>query len=299
MKPSTKWIIAAAVAVIAVAAFVYHSKDAPATSNLSGAATESATAPASEQRAATDPPSPADEKGAKALASGDPLQAMTFEEIKAAAARGSVIAQRQLADIYAMCGPYSVNPATWLATLDGLAEASPQAKQGMEQVKKRLVARCDQVDGGQVIPKEARNLWAQQAAKNGDVTSTVKLRVESPDPLSGKEAAELADAVVASGDPQAMLEMSSLMSRPIEDELPDRYAQVAGNPTAGVAWGIAACRAGAACGNGSMLMDSVCMSTGRCNYPSYEAFLMGEMVPPGERARLSAMLSNIAAIRRP
>ena len=287
------------VAVLGIAALVYRSTSAPETSVPIGATNGMDVVPPGEQSAATTSASPTDEKRVSALASGDPLQTMTFEEIKSAAARGSVIAQRQLADIYAMCGPYSINPAGWLATLDNLTKIAPESKKGMDQVKKRLVARCDQVDGGQFIPKEARTLWAQQAAKNGDVTSKVKLRIDSPEPLSGREAGELADAAVASGDPQALLEISSLMARPTEDEVPDRYAQVSGNPIAGVAWGIAACRAGAACGSGSMLMDSVCMSTGRCNYPSYEAFLMGEMVPPGERARLSAMLSSILALRRP
>lgn len=223
----------------------------------------------------------------------------TFEQIKAEAERGSAAAQRQLSDIYGYCMAYSLNPTIQLQTLDHLATVVPDSKASIDKVKARLVARCDRVDSGQPIPLEAVNLWAAQAATGGDVAAQVRLRVASMNPLTGEELGPLADASLAARDPEAMMEMSNLMSRPVEGEVPDRYKAVSGNSLAGAAWGIAACRTGAACGNGSIMMDSVCINTGKCNYRSYEDFVFAEMVPPAERQRVATMVQAILRLGQP
>lgn len=217
----------------------------------------------------------------------------TFEQIKIEAGHGSARAQRKLSEIYALCAAYSLNPSKQLATLDSLAALVPGSKSGMDAVKQRLKARCDKVDLGQPIPIEAVDLWMEQAAKNGDLASKIKVRTRSTQPLTAEEASALLDEALSAGDPDAMLEMSNLMSRSLVGELPGRFQQIAGDPTVGAAWGIAACRSGANCGNDSMLMDSICMSTGRCSYRTYEEFLTSEVVSPAERARLNLTTSSI------
>lgn len=217
----------------------------------------------------------------------------TFEQIKIEAEHGSARAQRKLSEIYALCAGYSLDPAKQLATLDSLAALVPGSKSGMDGVKQRLKARCDKVDLGQPIPTEAIDLWMDQAAKNGDLASKIKLRTRSTQPLTAEEASALLDETLTTKDPDAMLEMSNLMSRSLVGELPGRFQQIAGDPTVGAAWGIAACRSGASCGSGSMIMDSVCISTGRCSYRNYEDFLTSEVVSPAERARLNLTASSI------
>ena len=222
---------------------------------------------------------------------------MTFEQIKREAEHGSAKAQRQLSEIYAFCAPYSLGPEKWLAGLDNLATLAPASVNGITSVKKRLAMRCKEVDFGQPIPAEAYRLWAEQAAKGGDVASKIKIRTWATQPLLAGETSVLLDEVFSSSDADALLEMSQLMSRPVTGELSGRYQQITGDPTAGAAWGIAACRAGASCGEGSLMMDSICMSTGKCNYSNYEDFLMSEVVPPGERARMNLIVSNILRMR--
>ena len=222
---------------------------------------------------------------------------MTFEQIKIEAEHGSAKAQRKLSDIYAFCAPYSLGPEKWLATLDALATLTPASVNGIASVKKRLAVRCNEVDSGQPIPAEAYRLWMEQAARGGDVASKVKIRTWTSQPLLARETSVLLDEVLSSDDPDALLEMSQLMSRPVTGELSDRYRQIAGDATTGAAWGIAACRAGASCGEGSLMMDSVCMSTGKCNYRTYEDFLVSEAVTPAERARMNLIASNILRMR--
>lgn len=223
----------------------------------------------------------------------------TFEQIKTEAERGSAVAQRELSELYGFCMPYSLNSSTQLQTLDHLASLAPDSKAGMDEVKARMITRCDGVDSGQPIPMEAVSLWATLAASSGDVASQVRLRVTSLDPLSSDEVSSLADAALVSRDPNAMLEMSNLMFRPMTGEISERYKGISGSPLAGAAWGIAACRAGASCGNGSMLMDSLCVSTGRCQHRSYEDFVFAQMVPPAERRRVLGMVQRISELGQP
>lgn len=217
----------------------------------------------------------------------------TFEQIKIEAEQGSAKAQRKLSEIYALCAAYSLDSKKWLATLDGLAGAAPASKNGIDGVKQRLKTRCDKVDFGQPIPLDAIYLWLEQAAKNGDVAAKIKVRTLSAQPLSAEEANELLEGALSTGDPDALMEMSNLMSRSVVGELPDRYQQMAGDSTVGAAWGIAACRVGASCANDSMLMDSICMGTGRCGYRTYEEFLTMEVVSPAERARMNSVANSI------
>lgn len=217
----------------------------------------------------------------------------TFEQIKIEAEHGSAKAQRKLSDIYALCAGYSLDPKKQLATLDNLAGTVPASKNGMDGVKQRLKMRCEKVDFGQPIPSNATSLWLEQAAKNGDVAAKIKVRTRSAQPLSAEEVNELLEGALGTGDPDALMAMSNLMSRSVAGELPDQYQQMVGDPTVGAAWGIAACRSGASCGNDSMLMDSICMSTGRCSYRTYEEFLTSEAVSPAERARMNLVASSI------
>lgn len=222
----------------------------------------------------------------------------TFAKLKELAGRGDAAAQWQLARIYDLCFPYSLNAKDHLDTLDQFAKYNEGSKAAVEKLKIRLSHRCGAVDNGEPIPLEAVRGWIKQAAENGDVAAKIKMRAFSLDPLSGGEMDGFLDEALSTGSPEAMMELSNLVLWPMEGQVSERYMEIVGGPTAGVAWGIAACRAGMACGYGSILMDSLCVGTGRCNYSSYEDFAINELVPPAERVRLDKMLATISRLRK-
>ena len=225
--------------------------------------------------------------------------ARQFADIKAKAAQEDASAQWKLSEIYGACMPYSLDARKQLATLDYLAELNKGSKAAIDRMKSRLSRRCGVVDNGEPIPLEAVDGWMEKAAANGNAAARIKIRSRSLDPLSGKEVGGFVDEVLASRSPEAMMELSNLASRPLEGGAPERYAGIVGNPVAGAAWGIAACRAGASCGSGSLLMDAICTGTGKCNYSTYEEFITSELVPAGERGRLDAALSKINELYKP
>jgi hypothetical protein len=220
----------------------------------------------------------------------------SFGQLLDEAKAGSVVAQRKVAELYGACMPYSLNPDGWLAGMDAMAAANPAIQAPMQGVKMRMSARCDQIDRGEPIPLDGVKGWQKLAADNGDVAARVRARISSIELLSSTEVAPIIDDVVASGDPDAMLELSQLLSRPVEGELPDRYFRLAGGETYAGAWAIAACRRGADCAAGSLLMDSLCINTGKCSYQTYGDYISSEVVPSGQRAEFNRSVEAILGL---
>jgi hypothetical protein len=232
------------------------------------------------------------------LSEGTPLLTaeMDFDRLRSEAMQGVARSQWHLAQIYGLCQSYSLDPPRFLASIDAMAGQAPASRAGIERLQRRMADRCSKVDSGEPIPHEAIKGWLEIAAGNGSVAAKISLRVSSLEPLSAQELDDLVGAVARAPDPDAMLELSNLALRPVEGAMSERHAQAVGNPLAGVAWGIAACRIGAACGPGSMAMDSICINSGQCSYASYETFLREELVPPAQVERLDRMVAEVMSL---
>jgi len=210
----------------------------------------------------------------------------TFIDIKLKANQGDPTAQRHLSEIYEDCFAYSLNPAAYLGTLDHMVKLKPAAKSKIEALKKETISFCSTVDDGQPIPQEAHLLWLEQAAKKGDLIAQARLTARPTNNLDRNHVVDLLEKTRRSNDPNALFELSAVMSRAQEDWLTGPIADTVGDPTAEYGWAIAACRAGASCGPNSRVMKSLCMNTGECGYSNYENFVLSQLVPSGGRGRI-------------
>lgn len=222
---------------------------------------------------------------------------LNFAKIKSEAENGSSTAQKELAHIYSFCMFYSIRPEVQLATIDDLAKYAKGSTVGLRNVKERLKRRCDNVDGGQPIPYVAYSLWLKEAARRGNVAAKIELRVQSAAPLSVNEASDLADIVRKSHDPEAMYQLSNLMAGPMSEDIPEKYSGLMGSALAGHAWAVAACQSGLDCESGSMTMDSVCITTGLCDYENYEQFIRAQAIVPADQAKLDEDIRKIKTLR--
>lgn len=215
------------------------------------------------------------------------LETQSFTEILRLAERGNPAAQRVLSDRYSDCSAYSLSPARYKANVEATAKMAGLPKVTVDRITAIADALCADVDSGQPIPHEAVNLWLEQSAKNGDLIAKVKLAAKAPAKLQATDANRLISDVVASDDPNALLELASLIGRVNDEGIDPRYeGYVGGGPNDEYAWAIAACRKGAPCGADSRVMKLVCINTMRCSYNNYEQFLLTEMVPQGGRKRV-------------
>lgn len=219
-----------------------------------------------------------------------PLEQQDFREIRRLADQGNPVAQRVLSDRYADCSSYSLSPARYKETVEGIAKMGGVPKATVEHIKASADRLCADVDDGQPIPHEAVDLWLEQSAKNGDLIAKVKLAAKAPEELKPAEADQLISDVVASGDPNALLELSMLVGQ-INDVGDDSKYQryIGGASSDESAWAIAACRRGASCGADSRIMKLICINTMHCDYSSYEQFLLAEVVPKGGMKRIDAV----------
>ncbi|WP_152624803.1 hypothetical protein [Xanthomonas sp. GPE 39] len=222
---------------------------------------------------------------------------LDFENIKSEAEGGSPIAQKDLARIYSLCMFYSSRPKVQLAEIDDLAKYANGSTIELRNVKERLKRRCDNVDGGQRIPYNAYPLWLNEAARRGNVSAKIELRVQSVAPLSVNEAVDLADIVQKSRDPEAMYQLSNLMGISVSEDIPEKYSGLMGSALAGHAWAVAACQSGLDCERGSIIMDSVCITTGLCDYRNYEEFIRAQAIVSADQAKFDEDVRKIKVLR--
>ena len=220
---------------------------------------------------------------------------MSFVDIKSRAESGSAEHQRRLAEVYEDCGAISIDRSRYMANLDYLAELNPDSKSQIQRIKRSITDQCAAVDRGEPIPADAARLWLAQAAKGGDLVAELKLQVYKPAGVEPAQMSQLVAETLQSDNAEAMLALSNIARHACLQET--RANPICGSPAAEWAWAIAACRRGASCGPESRLMTQLCISTGRCNYPSYENFLANEVVPPAQRRNVDQTIERIARSR--
>ncbi|HVJ38209.1 MAG TPA: hypothetical protein VM687_10475 [Stenotrophomonas sp.] len=235
---------------------------------------------------------------AQALGRSSNEALQSFLTTKARAEAGDAVAQRELAEMYGRCMPINIDPQKFLASIDAMAAVSksPANAEGMKRVAQATAVECAAVDNGAIIPLEARNLWLDQAAKQGDLAAQAQTFMGTDKRPQGDDLRKFMDEVVASGDPAALFEMGQLVSGNSTGEGSGKYANVAGDALSGYAWSIVACQRGLNCNAGSSIMNSVCLNTSGCSSPDFESFVRDNLVSAGDAALLNSKVQEVSSL---
>ncbi|WP_227479838.1 hypothetical protein [Xanthomonas vasicola] len=216
-----------------------------------------------------------------------------FHTTKSRAEAGDAAAQRRLAEIYEQCAMYSVSPKNFASMLDSYSKIKKENSSRYEQIKSRFSHYCREVDGGEVIPLEAIELWYKEAARRGDLIAQLKLA--SGKTMSSEEYQNLVAKAVKSKGPEAIFAVEEMVNNPNASiELGSYAPDNSGNYTE-FAWALAACKAGAACGPGSYRSDMICLNYGICG-SRYEDAVRNKIVPPGQLNLLDKQVEKIQSI---
>ncbi|MEG2804567.1 hypothetical protein [Stenotrophomonas sp.] len=217
-----------------------------------------------------------------------------FLTLKERAERGDPVAQRELSEQYGRCLPVNYNPHKYLGGVEAIAalDKDPANAARYRQAAKDQLDECAVVDGGDVVPLEARSLWLEQAAKAGDLVAEARVNRGPEMSYRGRQLEHFMDRVIASGDPLALFEMGqNLASADVGDVR--RYADVAGSEMAFYAWGIAACDMGLPCDQGSEIMVSLCLNTTACSSPDFETWVRERLINADDAARLDRQVEQV------
>lgn len=221
----------------------------------------------------------------------EPTQRIAFDDIARLAEAGDPVAQRRLARWYRDCQFYSLSPDRHKQTLVELGRLRGVEETVVESVTARLDARCGGIDGGAPIPGEAAELWLEQSAKGGDLVARAELLAMHPHDVAPQVLDDVLRKAIGSTNPDALLELAPVLGAASKNSLSPDLARFVGSPQDEYAWAVAACRMGAECGPGSYALSSICLGSLYCNYPSYEAFVRTEMLPPGQLTRVDEILA--------
>lgn len=210
----------------------------------------------------------------------------SYVEIRQAAIDGDLVAQRRLSEVYEDCRALDGSLKDTMSFLSSLAQSDPNSAKTVSAIQKDERRLCVQAKSDLAKNPAAAEYWLHKSAKNGDVVSEMRYFARSVPKLSQGQFQYFIDKARETGDPDAIFELSLLLSK-LDGRWPDPIQAPAFESTgAEQAWILVACRAGYDCNRGSRLMNHLCLSTFMCTSINFEAALSELSADPALRAGL-------------
>lgn len=218
----------------------------------------------------------------------------SYADIRQKAQEGNAMAQRRLSEIYEDCLSYRSGLNTNLTIVSQMSTVQPNVRATVEAILAERERMCPYADA----EMRARGTgvaayWLHQSAKRGDLTAEIRYFTRSVPQVKVQQTVYLVNKVAASGDPDAIFEVSSLLGR-TGGHWPDQSLRAAfEGPYADQAWAIAACREGLDCARGSRVIKLMCLSMFACQYPDYETLLFSQTTYSGKKPEVDAVVNLI------
>ena len=204
------------------------------------------------------------------------------QELRERAEHGDADAVGPLDRIRSECFLFMVSPATRAdaSYLPRLWEkVDPSSTGPIEAALARRTARCQRFTRADLVEHDQQMALLRSAAAKGDPQALA--RFMSMDLEHVPDATLVADVndVVASGDPEAINDLASVMSQRTEGRQ-QLFDLPSGSERSSWAWVSAACQLGLDCGPNGQVLQDACLS-GSC-YPSVDALIRDAILPPRE-----------------
>ncbi|MDG2526137.1 hypothetical protein P6166_12300 [Stenotrophomonas sp. HITSZ_GD] len=218
------------------------------------------------------------------------------QQLAEAARGGDAEASWMLSRVYDYCAAYAQNPAGYAADNTTLARHANPAVAAMIDARQHLQTRCTGFVASDGLTAASILAQRTQAAHAGNLAAEAAL-LSLGQPLNATAAyrRELVQRVLASRDPEAYLALSGAMGVSARGD--DAYrGYVAGDQFSQLAWQLAACRLGLACGAESNLMTSYCANGGICSADAsqdFPSFVYDAAVPRQSADKMDEMVDTL------
>ncbi|MCD7097893.1 hypothetical protein [Stenotrophomonas sp. MMGLT7] len=304
VQPRTLWLLLLPVLAVAVAWWRHAESSASSRPAVAEASAEAATHTPAErwplqlQR---------ERLRSTAVASGLPLDPRSgferepdlyryLQTLAAPAAAGDQDARWMVSRVYDYCAGYAMDPAAYAADSDALGQLQLQGAAAMSTARQRVLARCAGFLPRDGLTRAAIAEQRRQAAEAGSIAAEAALLAQGqPLQASAQYRRGLVERVLVSRDPEAFLALSPAMGLAASGD--DAYeGLVAGSAMAELAWQLAACRLGLACGPDSVLMTNYCANGGICSQDptqDFYAFVFDAAVPRQGASTMENMVSQL------
>lgn len=217
-------------------------------------------------------------------------------QLKSVAEGGDAQASWALSRVYDYCGGYAVDPSGYQADDLIVAQGASPGVQAMLAARGRVASKCAGFSSSDGLGAQAVTLQRLRAAEAGSLAAEAALLAQGkPLDASPGYRRELVQRVLASREPEAYLALAPAMGVVASGDASYR-GYVAGTQFTQLAWQLAACRLGAACDAGSVLMTSYCANGGICSQDrsqDFASFVHDAAVPRQSAATLDDMVSTL------
>jgi len=194
------------------------------------------------------------------------------QRLQLQAANGNAEAAWMVSRVYDYCATYAMDPGGYQLDNALLSGMGMTASPIMVQARERVARRCDGFVSSDGLGRQLILTQRLQAAKAGNLAAEASLFAEGQ-PLQNTPAYRrgLVERVMDSRDPEAYMALSTGMGqRASGDRALDGL--VAGDQFSELAWRLAACELGMACGADSVLMNNFCANGGICSQDGGQDF---------------------------
>lgn len=214
-----------------------------------------------------------------------------YATVRQKAQDGNPIAQRRLYEIYEQCIGMRSNAGTKLELVMRMASLNKEMAPVVMEIRADYLRSCGQGAAGNEANGQTRAFWLRQSAKSGDLVSQMRVFAgETPKALSASVLKDFIRRAAVSGDPAAIMEIGTLLPL-LNEPWPDPATESAiKGELAGYAWILSSCRSGMDCNRGSRLMTTACLTILSCLNPNYEQLLARDLVKPGQRRNIEAIV---------
>ena len=217
----------------------------------------------------------------------------SYIEIRQAAMDGELVAQRRLSEVYEDCLVLEGSMRSSLTLLTQLGNGNPRFAPAAVAILRDKDRLCVQAKADLANTPEAPSYWLHKSAKAGDLVSEIRYFSRTVPKLSHSQYQYFIDKIRVSGDPDAIFELSLILSK-LDGPWPDpTQASAFSGTSAQQAWVLAACRAGYDCARGSRLMNMLCLNILSCAEPDYQRHLGQFGSDPALRAARQQQLALI------
>lgn len=194
------------------------------------------------------------------------------QRLRMQADAGNVEARWVLSRVYDYCSPYANDAGGYQRDSAALATLGSGAASAMVAARSRVADRCAGFVPSDNLGHALVFTQRRQAAQGGNLAAEASLMADGQPLQEGDDyRRSLVQRVRASRDPEAFMALAPAMGlRAAGDQA--LVGLVAGEALSELAWRVAACDLGMACGPGSVLMNSYCANGGICSQDAGQGF---------------------------
>lgn len=194
------------------------------------------------------------------------------------------------------CAAYASNPAGYARDSRALQELKSAGTAAMAAARDRVSQRCRRFVPEDGLSASGLRDKRIEAARAGSLSAEAAL-LTLGEPLSAGDdyAQDLVERVLHSADPDAYLAISSAMGIAASGRS-EAFGRISGSQYSELAWQLAACRLGADCSAGGVLMTSYCANGGICSRDAsqdFYTFVLDAAVPRQGADTLNEMVDSL------